>query len=98
MVLVLSLTLLESSIFSRENIFTNILVNAGHASYATYLSHLYVVEGLRKFLLSVFLVGEHNAVYVLFILLFLLTAGKLLYIIYDKPISDYVKKFLLSRL
>lgn len=96
-VLILSLTLLENSIFSKDNIVTSLLVNIGNASYATYLSHFYVVEGMRKIVfLKLNLIDIYTPIGVLVTLALSLTTGQIIYMICDKPISSYTKKVLLS--
>jgi peptidoglycan/LPS O-acetylase OafA/YrhL len=98
-ILVLSLTLLEKSMFSKNNIATSILVSIGNASYATYLSHLYVVEGMRKIVsLKLNLLDIYTPIGVLITLVIALIVGQIIYLICDKPISRYTKKVLLSRL
>lgn len=98
-ILVLSLTLLENSIFSKNNIATSILVSIGNASYATYLSHFYVVEGMRKIVsLKLNLLDIYTLIGVLITLVIALIVGQIIYMICDKPISRYTKKVLLSRL
>ena len=98
-ILVLSLTLLENSIFSKNNIVTSILVSIGNASYATYLSHFYVVEGMRKIVsLKLNLLDIYTPIGVLTTLVIALIVGQIIYMICDKPISRYTKKVLLSRL
>ena len=94
-ILVLSLTLLENSIFSKNNIATSILVNIGNASYATYLSHFYVVEGMRKIVsIKLNLLDIYTPIGVLITLVLALIVGQIIYMICDKPISRYTKKVL----
>jgi exopolysaccharide production protein ExoZ len=97
--LVLSLILLENSIFYKNNIVISLLVGVGNASYATYLSHLYVVELMRKIVFLEFnLIDLYTPIVALITLILALTVGQIIYMICDKPISSYTKKVLLYRL
>jgi exopolysaccharide production protein ExoZ len=96
--LVLSLTLMENT-FCKNNIVTSLLVSIGNASYATYLSHLFVVEAMRKIVyLKLNLVDVYTPIGVLITLALALIVGQLTYIIFDKPFSSYAKKVLLYKL
>jgi len=70
-----------------------LLVALGNASYATYLSHFYVVEGVRKLIHPHFGVMNPDTLSgALAIMLVALLVGQFLYISVDKPLSGYVKR------
>jgi exopolysaccharide production protein ExoZ len=97
--LLLSVTALENTNFIRSNKITNTLVTIGNASYATYLSHFYVVEGFRKIaFLKLDILNPYTPEGVAVILFSSLLTGHILYIALDKPLSKYFKKVLESKL
>jgi exopolysaccharide production protein ExoZ len=97
-VLVLSMIFLENSVFSKEGMINNVLTSMGDASYATYLSHAYVVEGMRKIIFPRLNgIDIYNPLGVLITITVALIAGQLIYKFCDKPLSTYVKRWLLSR-
>jgi len=91
--------LLLMSMLNLENIFTNrpcwairFCTNMGDASYATYLSHYYVVELVRKIGFQKFnLINPYAPLGVALIVLTSLLVGHLLYKWVDKPLTRYVK-------
>jgi exopolysaccharide production protein ExoZ len=94
-VLILSLTQLEY-LFQNDNPITNILTIIGDGSYATYLSHFYVVEGIRKvFFHKLNLIDPYTPTGVSIILLLSLVVGHLIFKFVDNPLHKYFKgKFL----
>jgi peptidoglycan/LPS O-acetylase OafA/YrhL len=91
--LVLALTGLEGSLFNRGNPGVKALVAMGDASYATYLSHFYVVEVFRKIAAQkLHLLDPYTPSGVLVIVLCSLLVGQLLYVGVDRPLSRYCRK------
>ena len=77
---------------------TKLFANIGDASYATYLSHFYVVEGMRKIIFLKFnLINIYTPMGTSITLALALMTGQIIYIICDKPMSSYLKKTLLSK-
>lgn len=69
-----------------------VLVDVGDASYATYLSHPYVTEAVRKILYQKLHLININSLVGMTLTLFLaLTAGALIYKLIDKPLSQCCK-------
>lgn len=94
--LVLSLTHLEY-LFSNNNLITKILTTIGDGSYATYLSHFYVVEGIRKiFFRQLNLIDPYTPTGVSIILFLSLLVGHLIFNLLDKPLHKYFKGKLLA--
>jgi len=97
--LLLSVVALEKTNFIKNNSLANLLAFIGDASYATYLSHFYVVEGIRKIGFQKFnIINPYTPLGVLVILFLSLLAGHILYVILDKPLSKYFKQKLQSKL
>ena len=91
--LVLSITFLEGTIFSCKNILTNI----GDASYATYLSHYFVIDALKKFVfIKLSFINIYTPFGVLITLGLTLITGQIIYVYCDKPLSRKFKNFILS--
>lgn len=83
---------LESVVNCAPRAVVKALVSVGDASYATYLSHPYVTEAVRKVLDQKFhLMNINNLVGVTLTLFLALTAGALIYKLVDKPLSQYCK-------
>lgn len=92
-IFVLSVIELEKSNFVTNSYFSNVLADIGDASYATYLSHLFIVEGTRKILFQKLnLINPYTPLGVVFIILTSLAIGQILYAILDKPLSKYLKR------
>ncbi len=90
--LVLALTSLERPLFSRSSRGLKALAAIGDASYATYLSHFYVVEVFRKIAAQKFhLLDPYTPFGVLVIVLSSLLVGQLLYVWVDRPLSRYCR-------
>ncbi|KVG69421.1 hypothetical protein WJ33_22550 [Burkholderia ubonensis] len=83
---------------SLESWFSNgrlakLVIFVGDASYATYLSHPYVVEGLRKVFPIIFDgITITSAVGATFTFVFALGAGAALYVFVDKPVHAAAKR------
>ncbi|HEY9163052.1 MAG TPA: acyltransferase, partial [Magnetovibrio sp.] len=91
--LVLSVSALEKSIPSKSNSLINFFAAMGDASYATYLSHAFVVEGIRKIVfLQYNLIDPYTPFGVVVILSASLIVGQVLYVFLDKPLSNHFKK------
>ena len=94
-ILVLSFVHLEEII--PTNKFSKILVDAGNASYATYLSHIFVVKIVINILAKKFnLLNVDNIFVILVTLVVALAIGHFIYIFIDKPLSCLLKKNLLA--
>lgn len=92
LLLVLALTGLEGTLFSGGSRFVKALAAMGDASYATYLSHFYVVEAFRKIAAQKFhLLDPYTPFGVLAIVLCSLLVGQLLYVLVDRPLSRYCR-------
>lgn len=97
MVLVVAVTALEPSRFMQDHPLARGLAKVGDASYATYLSHFYVVEGIRKIaFLKLGLINPYTLPGVVFTLAGSLAVGHLLYTWLDKPLSQRLKAQLLA--
>jgi len=90
--LLLSTTALEGKF---NHWLTNIFVIIGDASYATYLSHYYIVEGIRKKFHFINPYAPFGAIFILFLSLLV---GHILYTALDLPLSNYFRKKLRSKL
>lgn len=72
------------------------LCRIGDASYATYLSHFYVVEGIRKIAHQKFgLIDPYRPVGVAVILVSALVVGHVVYLWLDRPLSRWARRVLL---
>ena len=92
--LVLSLTNLEDLIRRKDGSVTKALTTIGDGSYATYLSHFFVVVPFHKF--DIF--NPYTPIGVSIIVLLCLAVGHLLYKVLDNPLHKYFKhKFLALR-
>jgi peptidoglycan/LPS O-acetylase OafA/YrhL len=93
LLLVLSAVRLEGQFSSVSDRLRTHLASIGDASYATYLSHLYVVGGIRRILLSRFkLVNAHGPLSIIFILVVSLSVGQILYRFVDNPLRILLKR------
>jgi exopolysaccharide production protein ExoZ len=96
--LVLSITALEDTSILMNNPIVSVIAVIGDGSYATYLSHYYVVEGIRKIgFQKLHLVNPYTPIGVVFIVGTSLAVGHAIYTMCDKPLSTYFKRKLLSR-
>lgn len=74
------------------------LTRMGDASYATYLSHYYVVEAFRKLLLPrIDWIEPDGPLALAIIMLACLLTGDLLYRFADRPLSDFFRQRLLNK-
>lgn len=92
--LIVLLALQLEPLFPKLNsIFAMVLIHIGNASYATYLSHVFVVESVRKFLPR-FTNGLtiESPIGVVLAISFSLAVGGLIYICLDKPSVKLAKK------
>lgn len=97
LLLVLALTGLEAPVFSRGGPVVKALAAMGDASYATYLSHFYVVDAFRKIAAQKFhLLNPYTPLGVLLIVLCSLLVGQLLYVLVDRPLSRYFRDMALA--
>jgi peptidoglycan/LPS O-acetylase OafA/YrhL len=97
MVLVVAITALEPTRFMQGHPIARVLAKLGDASYATYLSHFYVVEGIRKIaFLKLGLINPYTLTGVVFTLAGSLAVGHLLYTWLDRPLSQRLKARMLA--
>jgi peptidoglycan/LPS O-acetylase OafA/YrhL len=98
MLLVFSAVRLEGQFSAAANRLRTRLASIGDASYATYLSHFYVVEGIKKTLFAkAHGLNSHAPWAVLLVMSLALLVGQLVYIYVDKPLSVRLKKTLSPR-
>lgn len=97
--LLLSVTALERSNEENNNLMSNFILSVGDSSYATYLSHFYVVAGFQRIIFPK--LGMQNLsssiLGVLLILVSSLVVGRILYTFVDKPLSQHLKGYLLKK-
>ncbi len=96
-IMLLSFMSLESMLSDLPTKVTMWLVEIGNASYATYLSHLYVVEGLRKIVF--FRINPdfmYTPIGVALILCAALAVGQILYYMLDRPLNSAIRHRLLK--
>ena len=97
MLLILSAVSLEGSSVIESKI-ASLLCLIGNGSYATYLSHVPVLEGIRRIAhQNLNLIDPYQPVGVLTMLLASLFVGHFIYILIDKPLSNYFKYRVLSK-
>jgi exopolysaccharide production protein ExoZ len=91
--LLLSATRLESGLGSGSRVATA-LTKAGDASYATYLSHVYVIELFRRVLLPAtsYRGSAFSLVTAAVIIGACLAAGHGIYVMLDRPLHNYLKR------
>ncbi len=83
---------LENAINSAPHVLVNLFIGAGDASYATYLSHPYVTEAVRKILvLKLHLFDINSTLGVAITVSITLMTGALIYRLIDKPLSQRCK-------
>jgi exopolysaccharide production protein ExoZ len=98
-VLLLSVIALEETDFIKNNSLANLLTIMGDASYATYLSHFYIVEGIRQIGFQKFnIINPYTPPGVIVILFTSSLTGYGLYVVLDKPLSKYFNKKFKSKL
>jgi exopolysaccharide production protein ExoZ len=95
--LVLSATAMDDANFFGPSSVADVLASIGDASYATYLSHFYVVEGMRKLVFPRLAIDPYTPVGVLLIVVASLAVGQVIYILCDKPLSNYFRRKLMPR-
>ena len=96
---VLSCVGLEDLITKAKSNITSFFVSMGDASYATYLTHWYVVVACRKIFSEKFdLYNFYSPIGASLTLVISLIIGQFIYKYLDSPLSLLVKKYLSSRL
>jgi peptidoglycan/LPS O-acetylase OafA/YrhL len=91
-VVISSAVSLENAINSAPHFVVNLFIGAGDASYATYLSHPYVTEAVRKILVLKLHLFDINSTLGVTITIFItLMTGALIYRLIDKPLSQRCK-------
>lgn len=92
-IMLLSFLSLESMFCEWPVSLTKWLVEIGDASYATYLSHLYVVEGLRKIVFArINPDWMYTPIGVALSLSSALVVGQILYYMLDRPLSSVLRR------
>jgi len=88
------------SIFQNSQAFTTrFLVSMGDASYATYLTHWYVIVGLRKIASEKLgLFDFYSPIGIFFTLSLALVVGQITYNLADKPLNKFFKNLLNSKI
>jgi len=95
--LVYSLLHLENVLTDGNQKIVSTLTTIGDASYATYLSQFFVVEGVRRILhLKWNFIDPYSILGAAFIIMAALSVGHLLYKYIDKPISSFLKREFLA--
>lgn len=98
LLLIFSAVNLETLISMIPNPLVNIFVSIGNASYATYLSHLFVVEGFKKIVFSKYnLINPYVPFGALIVLITALIVGQIIYLFVDNPSSRYFKDILTTK-
>lgn len=96
-ILLMSFIYLEESIFVQYKTKLSVLLNIGDASYAIYLSHLYIVLGIKRVVSHhVDAINIYSPLGILITVVMSLIFGHLIYIFCDKPLSLMAKKMLLN--
>jgi len=95
-ILVLAVTSLEGWIQSiKDSVSVKTLSAIGDASYATYLSHFFVVKGSQRLLWDkLHLFDPHSFLGTVLVIAISLIIGQGLYQLVDKPLSVYFRKLL----
>ena len=97
-ILVLSAVGLEEYVSETKNVFTSALIHMGDASYATYLTHWYVIVACRKiFDEKLGLYDFYSATGVCITLGISLIVGQITFKYVDKPMSKNLKRYIFSR-
>ena len=97
-ILVLSAVGLEKYVSESKNVFTSALINMGDASYATYLTHWYVIVACKKiFSEKLELYDFYSATGVCITLGISLIVGQITFKYIDKPLSKNLKRYIFSR-
>lgn len=90
--LLLSMLNMEEIFSKPGNLAVDLFTSMGDASYATYLSHYYIIEAMRKIIYQKFdLINPYTPMGVLLILILSLLLGQLLYKFVDKPLLKFFK-------
>lgn len=98
-ILVLCAVGLEKYVSESKNVFTSALINMGDASYATYLTHWYVIVACRKiFSEKLELFDFYSGTGVCITLGISLIVGQITFKYIDKPLNKNLKRYMFSRL
>lgn len=94
--MLVALVSLEAPCFASNPAWVRVLARIGDASYATYLSHTFVVEGIRKVLhQKLDLLDPYGPVGVVVVIGLALAVGQLLYELLDRPLSAAARRLLI---
>lgn len=98
-ILILALVGLEETDFIKKNSLANLISIVGDASFAIYLSHYYIISGIRKIgFPKLNIINPNKQLEVITILFTCTLAGLILYVLVDKPLSKYFKKKLQTKM
>lgn len=89
--LVVASACLDPTIQKYNGRIVNSLVAIGNASYATYLSHIFVVEGCRKLLFPILPFAISPTASAIIIVIMALIVGQVAYVLIDHPIHRALK-------
>ena len=90
--LLLSAITLEQKKLIKSNLIVKSIVEVGNASYATYLSHFYIVIGFEKIGFEMLnFIDPYSTIGVILIISTSLFSGHILYKYVDMPLSRYLK-------
>lgn len=94
--MLIALLSLEAPCFASNPGWVRVLARIGDASYATYLSHTFIVEGIRKVLhQKLQLLDPYGPVGVIVVIGVALAVGQLLYELLDRPLSAAARRLLI---
>ncbi len=89
---VYSIVQLEQTIIKLPKPMIQTFVMIGNASYATYLSHFYVVDGCKKILSAKYNIIDSDSLTGAFIMMSIaLLFGQMIYMLIDKPLTRFLK-------
>jgi peptidoglycan/LPS O-acetylase OafA/YrhL len=95
--LVLALTYLENTVFREDNRLIGLITTLGDGSYATYLSHVFVVEGTKKIAFEKLgIINPYTPLGVFIVIASALLVGHLIYTHLDEPLRRHFKNRFLS--
>ena len=90
-------TALEDLKIARAGAVADVLASMGDGSYATYLTHFYVVEGMRRLVFPrLDFIDPYSPLGVLIIITASQAVGQVCYGLLDKPLSDSLRRRLLA--
>ena len=89
---------MEGFLTRNRNFIIDIFRSIGDASYATYLTHYFVISGFNRVLgLNIRFIYNNVFISISFIIIVVLILGQFLYFFVDKPASRYFRKLCISK-